>query len=429
MTMAARRTSREGNCGGGGGVRQYNRSKVPRLRWTSALHRCFVHAIHSLGGHDRATPKRVLQVMGVGGLTISHVKSHLQMYRNMRNDLGMQGMQQAGQQSGQEEHTRATGGGTEVCTDDDEECRVPGYGSPKPRKESTTLPLHPQLKRRAGASETVTREEVSASPTSLLRVKRGRGICEGRDGGGSYDVRHVAVLPLTCGPVGNLAHMSAAQWHTAHGRGAASGRDMESSSHAPAAAGGQYHVHMDMMQAHAVLQAPPMAAARLVEPRPSMPLGMKQKQKHRREPWMPTARLHRGGDGELGAAASTLKFLGFLVAPGRHPPRPRAACCDGYPIEVGTPPNRAAAYTASRTDGVRPCRLQPPGNVVDAGFTNLTLAGERDGGYSLSLALALCPAGGGGAKSSLLSSSTASSSSSSSGSRISLDLSLSTLDS
>lgn len=98
-------------------------------------------------------------------------------------------------------------------------------------------------------------------------------------------------------------------------------------------------------------------------------------------------------------------------------------------MQVGTPPNRPAAYTASRTDGVRPCRLEPPGNVVDAGFTNLTMAGERDGGcsLSLSLALALCPAGAGGAESGLLSSSTASSSSS--GSRISLDLSLSTLDS
>lgn len=32
------------------GVRQYNRSKVPRLRWTPDLHHCFVHAIHKLGG-------------------------------------------------------------------------------------------------------------------------------------------------------------------------------------------------------------------------------------------------------------------------------------------------------------------------------------------------------------------------------------------
>jgi hypothetical protein len=35
-----------------GGVRQYNRSKVPRLRWTPDLHHCFVHAIHQLGGQD-----------------------------------------------------------------------------------------------------------------------------------------------------------------------------------------------------------------------------------------------------------------------------------------------------------------------------------------------------------------------------------------
>lgn len=40
-----------GREGGGGAVRQYIRSKVPRLRWTPELHRCFVHAIQTLGGH------------------------------------------------------------------------------------------------------------------------------------------------------------------------------------------------------------------------------------------------------------------------------------------------------------------------------------------------------------------------------------------
>ncbi|KAM3362660.1 putative two-component response regulator ARR19 [Capsicum galapagoense] len=72
------------------GVRPYVRSKMPRLRWTQDLHRNFVHAVERLGGEDRATPKMVLQLMDVKGLTISHVKSHLQMYRSMKHEQMMQ---------------------------------------------------------------------------------------------------------------------------------------------------------------------------------------------------------------------------------------------------------------------------------------------------------------------------------------------------
>ncbi|KAH9797923.1 hypothetical protein KPL71_006025 [Citrus sinensis] len=71
-------------------VRPYVRSKMPRLRWTADLHRSFVHAIERLGGEERATPKMVLQIMGVKDLTISHVKSHLQMYRSLKHEQMIQ---------------------------------------------------------------------------------------------------------------------------------------------------------------------------------------------------------------------------------------------------------------------------------------------------------------------------------------------------
>ncbi|XP_066378270.1 myb family transcription factor IPN2-like [Miscanthus floridulus] len=82
-TGAASSNERPTMCGQGGdsGGLVLTTDPKPRLRWTPELHDRFVDAVAQLGGPDKATPKTIMRVMGVKGLTLYHLKSHLQKFR------------------------------------------------------------------------------------------------------------------------------------------------------------------------------------------------------------------------------------------------------------------------------------------------------------------------------------------------------------
>ncbi|RCV23398.1 hypothetical protein SETIT_5G003100v2 [Setaria italica] len=63
-----------------------NGKRKVKVDWTPELHRRFVQAVEQLG-IDKAVPSRILEIMGIEGLTRHNIASHLQKYRSHRKHL------------------------------------------------------------------------------------------------------------------------------------------------------------------------------------------------------------------------------------------------------------------------------------------------------------------------------------------------------
>ncbi|OMO87842.1 hypothetical protein CCACVL1_08737 [Corchorus capsularis] len=145
------RLSYGGGCGGGGGGSYgyengvvMTRDPKPRLRWTADLHDRFVDAVTKLGGPDKATPKSVLRVMGLKGLTLYHLKSHLQKYR-----LGQQGRKQNAADQNKE-----NGGNSYVQFSN----HSPGSISNSPRADNGQIPMVEAIKNQLEVQKTLQQQ-------------------------------------------------------------------------------------------------------------------------------------------------------------------------------------------------------------------------------------------------------------------------------
>ncbi|KAK6139330.1 hypothetical protein DH2020_026922 [Rehmannia glutinosa] len=80
----------------------------PRLKWTHELHQRFVDAVNQLGGAEKATPKSLMRVMGIHGLTLYHLKSHLQKYRLGRSQQSQTCHQNKHEENGENRRSQST---------------------------------------------------------------------------------------------------------------------------------------------------------------------------------------------------------------------------------------------------------------------------------------------------------------------------------
>ncbi|KAF7809437.1 myb family transcription factor PHL11 isoform X1 [Senna tora] len=151
------RSYEEGNYGYENGV-VMTRDPKPRLRWTADLHDRFVDAVTKLGGPDKATPKSVLRLMGLKGLTLYHLKSHLQKYR-----LG----QQAQKQNTKEQHKESNNRGSYVHFSN---CSSGPNTSYRANNQTEEIPIAEALRRQIEV-QTRLEEQLEVQKKLQMRVE------------------------------------------------------------------------------------------------------------------------------------------------------------------------------------------------------------------------------------------------------------------